>query len=98
MQAELILRDQIVYADGYIQEMVIWKVPEPVLGSRHHYKYRLFFGRPGQRIIGYDNERPKGDHRHYGDLEEKYTFSTVQQLIADFLADVAEQRRQHYEQ
>ncbi|HEX9877116.1 MAG TPA: DUF6516 family protein [Gammaproteobacteria bacterium] len=46
--------------------MVIWKVPKPVEGSLHPYKYRLFFGRPGERIVGYDNERSKGDHRHSG--------------------------------
>lgn len=99
MDAVLILRDRIVYAGGYIQEMVIWQVPKPVVGSQHHYKYRLFFGLPEQRIIGYDNERPKGDHRHYGEREEVYNFSTVEKLVADFLADVAEQRRQpHAEQ
>ena len=47
MKAELIFRDKILYDDGYIQEMVIWKVPEPVVGSQHHYKYSLFFGRAG---------------------------------------------------
>jgi hypothetical protein len=30
----------------------------------------------------------KGDHRHYGSRETPYTFSTVERLIADFLADV----------
>lgn len=39
--------------------------------------------------MGYDNERGKGDHRHYGDLEEPYAFTTVEQLVADFEADVA---------
>jgi len=28
-------------------------------------KYSLFYGRAGSRIVGYDNERDKGDHRHY---------------------------------
>ena len=38
--------------------------------------------------MGYDNERNKGDHRHVEGKEEPYTFSTAEQLIADFLADV----------
>lgn len=88
MKAELILKDKIAYDGGFIQEMIIWKVPVPVEGSKHNYKYRLFYGLPGTRIIGYDNERPKGDHRHYDDQEENYTFSTVQQLVNDFLNDV----------
>ncbi|MDQ5770239.1 toxin-antitoxin system TumE family protein [Thiothrix subterranea] len=96
MKAKLILKDRIVYDGGYIQEMVIWEVPQPVAGSQHLYKYRLFFGLPNQRIVGYDNERPKGDHRHYGEREEAYPFLTIQQLVGDFLADVEEQRRQYY--
>jgi hypothetical protein len=52
-----------------ILEMVIWQVPEPVEGSVHRYKrykHRLFYGRSGRRIVGYDNERSKGDDRHVG--------------------------------
>lgn len=82
----------IVYDGVYIQEMIIWEVPTPVEGSNHYYKYRLFYGLPGKRIVGYDNERPKDDHRHYELLEEDYTFSTVEQLITDFLTDVDECR------
>ena len=43
-------------------------------------------------MVSYDNERGKGDHRHRGDLEEPYTFTTVEQLVADFLADVRKAR------
>ena len=50
-------------------------------------------GRPGRRIVGYDNEAGKGDHRHYGDREEPYRFRGVRQLRADFLADVRRHRR-----
>jgi hypothetical protein len=38
--------------------------------------------------VGYDNERGKGDHRHYGDHEEPYAFTSIEQLAADFQADV----------
>lgn len=60
MKAKRILKDRTVYEGGYIQEMVIWEVPQPVAGSEHLYKYRLFFGLPGERIVGYDNEHPQG--------------------------------------
>lgn len=96
MKAKLILKDRVVYSGGYIQEMLIWEVPMPVVGSQHHYKYRLFFGRPNERIIGYDNERPKGDHRHYREHEKAYTFTTVQQLVQDFIADVQAQRQDYH--
>lgn len=36
----------------------------------------------------YDNEPGKGDHRHLGDTEQVYTFTTPEQLLADFWADV----------
>ena len=55
-------------------------------------KYSLFYGVPGKRIVGYDNERGKGDHRHLGEKEEPYLFVSPEMLIADFLADVANAR------
>jgi Family of unknown function (DUF6516) len=88
MKAELLQRDRFDFDDGMILEMVIWGVPKPVLGSKHSYKYRLFFGRPGKRIVAYDNERPKGDHRHLEGREERYVFTNVEVLVRDFLADV----------
>ncbi|HYW92125.1 MAG TPA: DUF6516 family protein [Gammaproteobacteria bacterium] len=43
-------------------------------------------------MVGYDNERGKGDHRHYGSREEPYAFETVEKLVADFLRDMDELR------
>jgi hypothetical protein len=48
----------------------------------------IFYGRPGVREAGYDNERGKGDHRHFQGIETAYKFSTVKQLMADFWSDV----------
>jgi hypothetical protein len=48
----------------------------------------LFYGRPGIREVGYDNERGKGDHRHLRGVESPYRFSTVEQLMSDFWSDV----------
>jgi hypothetical protein len=39
--------------------------------------YRLAYVRDGRRLIGYDNERGKGDHRHYGEHEEEYRRATL---------------------
>lgn len=76
------------FLDGTIVEVKLWQVASPVRGSAHRLKYSLFFGRSGERLVGYDNEAGKGDHRHYGDREEPYAFTTPEQLVADFLADV----------
>jgi hypothetical protein len=88
MKARLAFHDKQVLPDGSIVEMKIWEVPESVPGSRHRLKYSLFYGRPGRRLIGYDNERGRGDHRHVEGKQQPYTFSTPEQLIEDFLADV----------
>ena len=88
----MLRRQKAVLSDGAILEMVIWRVPGPVEGSRHAYKYRLFYGRGGERIVSYDNERRKGDHRHLDGMEEPYVFSTVETLVRDFLADVERRR------
>ena len=87
-QATLIFKEKLVFPDKAIMEGVIWQLPEYSLERPHGLKYRLYYGRNGKRIIGYDNERGKGDHRHYRDKECTYAFSTVEQLITDFLADV----------
>lgn len=90
--ATLVFRDKLVFPDGAIQEIVIWRLPEPDPERPHGLKYSPYFGRSGERLVGYDNERSKGDHRHYGPHEEEYEFSTVEKLMADFEADVQKYR------
>lgn len=91
-KAEQIFRDKAVLADGGIVEMVIWRVPEPVPPTTHGLKYRLFYGKDGHRIVGYDNERGKGDHKHFDGQETAYRFESAEKLVADFLADVEKAR------
>jgi Family of unknown function (DUF6516) len=88
MKAELLLHQRIEYDDGSIVKMVLWRVPSPVPPTTHGLKYSLFYGRPGVREVGYDNERGKGDHRHLKGAETPYPFSTVEQLMIDFWSDV----------
>jgi len=88
-KAELLLREKRTYAGGIV-EIVVWRVPKPVKPSEHPYKYRLVFVRGGKRVVGYDNERGKGDHRHLGKKEEPYQFVDEAQLLDDFWNDVKE--------
>jgi Family of unknown function (DUF6516) len=88
MQARLIAKAKEVRDDGAIVEIVIWEVPVPVLPCTHSYKYRLYYGALGLCRVRYDNERGKGDHRHWGDMEEAYRFTTVGQLLVDFERDI----------
>lgn len=92
MKATLIIHTKAVYDDGSIVEMTVWRVPRRVHGSAHEFKYSLFYGRDGARIVGYDNEAGKGDHRHVDGDETSYTFATIEQLIEDFKADVRRRR------
>ena len=88
MKAVLIQNRRLDLHDGAIIQIRIWRLPDKSKERPHGLKYSLFYGRPGERIIGYDNERGKGDHRHCRDQESPYAFSTMEQLIADFWADV----------
>ena len=92
MKARLVHRNRMAFDDGAILEMVIWEVPQPVEGSQHHYKYRLLYGYAGKRIVGYDNERPKGDHRHLDEVEEPFRFTGPENLIKEFIAEVTRRR------
>jgi len=86
--ATLILHRKRLYDDRAIAEIKLWLVPSAVRGSKHSFKYSLYYGRDGKRLISYDNEAGKGDHRHYEDSEEVHQFTTPEQLMADFLAGV----------
>jgi hypothetical protein len=88
MKATLIIRDRRILADGAIIEVVIWQVPTPVPPTTHGLKYRLFYGRDGERIVGFDNERGKGDHKHVLGVESPYGFTTLAQLLDDFEAEI----------
>ena len=85
--ARLILKTKTTHRDGVV-EMVVWQVPLPVPPSEHAFKYRLVFIRDGKRIVGYDNERGKGDHKHIDAREVAYRFVDIEILMADFLRDV----------
>jgi len=87
MKAKEIFRVKKTHGTGIV-EIVIWQVPEPVPPSEHPYKYRLVYVIEGNRVVGYGNERGKGDHKHFGCRVEAYRFVSPQQLMADFMADV----------
>jgi Family of unknown function (DUF6516) len=87
-KASSIEHTRLDFGNGLIVEIKIWKLPAPTDERPHGLKYSLFFGRDGERIVGYDNEAGKGDHRHYRTNEEPYLFRSMEQLYIDFWADV----------
>jgi len=87
MKAKLLSRIKQAWGAGTI-EGVIWEVPEPTPPSEHRIKYRLVYVVKGVRVVGYDNERGKGDHKHLLDIEVPYVFRDVATLIRDFMSDI----------
>lgn len=73
--------------------MIVWRVPSPVPPGSHYFKYRLAYVVDGERVIGYDNERGKGDHRHFQGTETPYELASIDEVLADFVAEVEEHRR-----
>ena len=92
MAAQRITAIKNINPDGSILEIVIWKVPNPVPPTEHGYKYRAVYVLDGVRIVGFDNERGKGDHCHLDGKELPYTFTSVDQLLEDFIAAVETRR------
>ena len=92
MAAQLFTAIKNVNPNGSILEIVIWKVPKPVPPSEHGYKYRAVYVVNGVRVVGFDNERGKGDHCHLDGKETPYVFTSVDQLLEDFIAAVETRR------
>ena len=44
-------------------------------------------------VLRFDNETGKEDHKHVGELEMPYVFTTLEQLISDFWDEVARWQR-----
>ena len=90
MPAEPLLDERHVLSESAFIELVVWRVPVPVRGSRHEYRYRLALVVDGECVLRYDNEAGKGDHRHVRDKEHEYRFKNAEQLLADFWNDAEE--------
>ncbi|SAK80383.1 hypothetical protein AWB80_05057 [Caballeronia pedi] len=88
VKARLVIRQREEFSPGAFVELMIWHLPQPVPGCTHPYKYRLAYVVGGECVLRYDNERGKGDHRHFVGVETPYVFRSVEQLHADFLSNV----------
>ena len=93
MRAQLITHFKDVTPEGDVIELIVWKVPSPVPPSTHGYKYRAAYVVGGERVIGFDNERGKGDHCHIDGHEADYTFKGPGQLVEDFIAAIDARRK-----
>ena len=88
MRAELLFDERHVLDIGMFVEIVVWRVPRPLRGSPHLFKYRLALIVDGNCVLRYDNEAGKGDHCHIGQIEKRYKFTNPEVLLTDFWNDV----------
>jgi hypothetical protein len=93
MAAELLIDERHVLDAQAFVEIVVWRLPRPVSGSRRFFKYRLAVVVDEVCVLRYDNESGKGDHRHIGSKEARYSFVDPDTLLADFWRDVERLRR-----
>lgn len=87
-KAKILINRRVVLDDGSMIQAVVWELPEPLPRSEHRYKYRFYYGKSGRALVRYDNERGKGDHRHYPEGDAPYIFTNLDALYRDFLRDV----------
>jgi hypothetical protein len=95
MKATEPLRQRIVLAEDSFAELVLWRLPEPLAGSSHHFKYRLAYVVSQVCVLRYDNEDGKGGHWHWGAQEQHYEFSGPEKLLRDFQQDIARWNREN---
>ena len=88
MNAKLMLNERHILSEIAFAELIVWRLPSPLSGSHHSFKYRLALVINGCCVLRYDNESGKGDHRHIGEKEKQYVFTTPQALLEDFWNEV----------
>ena len=94
MKATLLRQKKVVYPDGAIAQIVVWKLPQTSSTRPHGYKYRLnYCTADGTTRVRYDNETGKGDHKHINETEQSYNFESLDKLFQDFANDVNRARR-----
>ena len=95
MKAVARVRRRVVVAADAFVEVVTGRVARPVPPSRHSFRYRFAYVVAGQCVVLFDNERGKGDHRHFSGKGRPYRFSSPDQLVADFTADMERWNREN---
>jgi hypothetical protein len=92
MRATLLLDERHQFDTAAFVALRVWQVPSPVRGSQHAYKYALAYIVDEVCVLRCDNEAGKGVHLHIGNRETEYSFTTPENLLADFWRDVDEWR------
>lgn len=92
MRAVLLLKERRVLDEDRFADIAIWRVPKSVPGSAHGFKYRLALIVDDVCVLRFDNEAGKGDHKHVGERQVPYDFTTLDRLVTDFWQAVEDWR------
>ena len=68
-------------------ELKVWRVPK----SNEYpegVKYSFFATHSARVLVGYDNHKPKGHHRHFAGKQGAYDFNGFDKLREDFARDL----------
>lgn len=85
--SELIFYEKRVLSEKDLVEMKIWKVPKSE-DFPEGVRYSFAYIHNKKRILGYDNEREKGHHKHFKDKETKIQFKDPETLLFKFKKEV----------
>ena len=86
-RSTLILKEKLVRQNGLVREAVIWKVSKSdKYQDGVRYRLALVDSFTGKVLVLFDNHFPKGHHKHLHGEESPYRFSTVSELVDDFLS------------
>ncbi|MBL7148180.1 MAG: hypothetical protein ISS82_05120 [Nanoarchaeota archaeon] len=94
-EVRLIVKNKFKTKEGDIIEIKIWKVPKSK-EFPNEIKYSLAFIHKGERLIGYDNERTKGHHKHIRNKKIEIEFQDYIKLIKQFNEDIKNIKEELY--
>lgn len=89
MNSELIFYEKRVISKRDIVEMKIWRIPKSK-DFPDGVKYSFIYMHDNEKVLGYDNERAKGHHKHYKGKETKIEFKDPETLLTKFKEEVKE--------
>ena len=69
--------------------MKVWKVPKSK-DFPDGVKYSFVYIHNGKRVLGYDNERGKGHHKHIKGKEAEIEFKDSESLLLQFKREIEE--------
>jgi len=89
LRAVKVVHEKVRTAQGVVVELKGWRVPTSEYFPEG-VKYSFFAVHAGKVLVGYDNHRPKGHHRHFEGKEAPYHFAGFDKLREDFRRDLDE--------